>query len=40
MSVRSFEIRLSMDVTNKESIRNAVKFVENNEGKLDILVNK
>lgn len=29
-----------MDVTNKDSIANALKVVEEKEGRLDILVNK
>ena len=32
--------RLQMDVTDKDSIQNAVKVVSNNDGKLDVLVNK
>jgi NAD(P)-dependent dehydrogenase (short-subunit alcohol dehydrogenase family) len=32
--------RLQMDVTNKESIAAAAKIVEQNDSKLDILVNK
>ena len=32
--------RLKLDVNDKESISEAVKVVESNDGKLDILVNK
>jgi NAD(P)-dependent dehydrogenase (short-subunit alcohol dehydrogenase family) len=32
--------RLELDVTNKESIKNAVQTIQKNEGKLDLLFNK
>jgi NAD(P)-dependent dehydrogenase (short-subunit alcohol dehydrogenase family) len=36
----NYAYRLEMNVNDKESIRSAVKFIEQRDGKLDILVNK
>lgn len=40
MLVACFKYRLQVDVTNKESIAKAKKYIEEKEGKLHILVNK